>query len=248
MKLNNKVALITGSASGMGRAMTILFAQNGAKVLACDISDQSGDAQLLGAGAITPHKLDVSSREQVEAAIDLAVKTYGRLDILVNNAGVMDGMMPVGELSDQLWDRVMKINLNGVMYACRKAIPLMEAQGGGVIVNTASAGGLHGCRAGAAYTASKFAVVGLTQNIGYMYAQKGIRCNAVCPGAVATNIGVGTGSASEFGGARAMTGMGTNPRVGSPEEIAAAALFLASDDASFVNGTTLVVDGGWTAY
>jgi Dehydrogenases with different specificities (related to short-chain alcohol dehydrogenases) len=248
MKLNNKVAIITGTASGMGRSMAILFAKNGAKVIACDIADQTGDADFASAGEVITQKLDVSNRAAVEAVIDFAVEKYGKLDILVNNAGIMDNMMPVSEVSDALWEKVLQINLNGVMYACRKAIVQMEAQGSGVIINTASAGGLLGCRAGAAYTASKFAVVGLSKNIGYMYAQKGIRCNAICPGAVETNIASSMRQPSEFGAARAMSGMGTNPRTGSADEIAAVALFLASDESSFVNGATIAVDGGWSAY
>ena len=248
MKLKNKVALITGTASGMGRAIAILFAQNGAKVIACDLADQTGNADFAQADQIITQKLDVSDREAVEAVIDLAIEKFGRLDILVNNAGIMDNMMPVSEVSDALWDKVLQINLNGVMYACRKAIPQMEKQGGGAIINTASAGGLLGCRAGAAYTSSKFAVVGLSKNIGYMYAQKGIRCNAICPGAVETNIASSMRQPSEFGAARAMSGMGTNPRTGSADEIATVALFLASDDSSFVNGATITADGGWSAY
>ena len=124
----------------------------------------------------------------------------------------------------------------------------MIEKGAGVIVNTASVGGLFGSRAGAAYTVSKFGIVGLTKNVGFMYAQNGIRCNAICPGAVDTEISVGIKNPSQFGIGRAMSGMGTNPRQGSAEEIAKAALFLASDDASFINGATITVDGGWSAY
>ena len=118
----------------------------------------------------------------------------------------------------------------------------------GSIINTASVGGLFGCRAGAAYTASKFAVVGLTKNIGFMYAKEGIRCNAICPGSIITNIAAGLSNASEFGMARSGAGVPLSPRMGQPEEIANTALFLASDESSFINGTTVTVDGGWTAY
>ena len=172
MKLENKVAIVTGAGSGMGKAIAGLFAKEGAKVIASDINEtgvkdliaSSGDI----AGEIVFSQTDVSNRNQVETMIDLAVNKYGKLDVLVNNAGVLDKMYSVTEVEDEFWDKVMSININSVMYACRKAIPIMMKNGGGSIINTASVGGLFGCRAGAAYTASKFAVVGLTKNIGFM--------------------------------------------------------------------------------
>ena len=252
MKLENKVAIVTGAGSGMGKAIAGLFAKEGAKVIASDINEtgvkdliaSSGDI----AGEIVFSQTDVSNRNQVETMIDLAVNKYGKLDVLVNNAGVLDKMYSVTEVEDEFWDKVMSININSVMYACRKAIPIMMKHGGGSIINTASVGGLFGCRAGAAYTASKFAVVGLTKNIGFMYAKEGIRCNAICPGSIITNIAAGLSNASEFGIARSGAGVPLSPRMGQPEEIANTALFLASDESSFINGTTVTVDGGWTAY
>lgn len=252
MKLENKVAIVTGAGSGMGKAIAELFAKEGAKVIAADINDisvkeliaSSGNA----AGEIIFSQTDVSNRNQVEAMVDLAVDKYGKLDVLVNNAGVMDKMYPVTEIEDELWNKVMDINVNSIMYACRKAIPIMMKNGGGSIINTASIGGLFGCRAGAAYAASKFAAVGLTKNIGFMYAKEGIRCNAICPGGVNTNMLAGLSDVSEFGRVRTGVGVPLNPRVGQPEEIANIALFLASDDSSFINGTTITADAGWTAY
>ena len=252
MKLENKVAIVTGAGSGMGKAIAGLFAKEGAKVIASDINEtgvkdliaSSGDI----AGEIVFSQTDVSNRNQVEAMIDLAVNKYGKLDVLVNNAGVLDQMYSVTEVEDEFWDKVMDINVNSVMYACRKAIPIMMKNGCGSIINTASVGGLFGCRAGAAYTASKFAVVGLTKNIGFMYAKEGIRCNAICPGSIITNIAAGLSNASECGMARSGAGVPLSPRMGQPEEIANTALFLASDESSFINGTTVTVDGGWTAY
>lgn len=259
MRLENQIAVITGAGSGMGRAMAELFALEGAQVIAADINTKGVDelndelaARGVAHGEITPCKTDVCSREEVEAMVDLAIERYGRLDTLVNNAGIMDSMMPVTELTDELWDKVLDVNLRSIMYACRHAIPLMmkekEGRAGGRIINTASVGGLNGCRAGAAYTASKFGVVGLTRNIGFMYATKGIRCNAICPGGIETNIGLGLRAPSSFGLERATSGIGSNPRNGSAEEVAKVALFLASDESSFVNGTTITVDGGWTAF
>lgn len=252
MKLENKVAIVTGAGSGMGKAIAGLFAKEGAKVIASDINE-TGVKELIAssgdiAGEIVFSQTDVSNRSQVEAMIDLAVNKYGKLDVLVNNAGVLDKMYSVTEVEDEFWDKVMGVNVNSVMYACRKAIPIMMENGGGSIINTASVGGLFGCRAGAAYTASKFAVVGLTKNIGFMYAKEGIRCNAICPGSIITNIAAGLSNASEFGMARSGAGVPLSPRMGQPEEIANTALFLASDESSFINGTTVTVDGGWTAY
>ena len=172
--------------------------------------------------------------------IDTAITLYGKLDILVNNAGIMDGFEPVGEVSNDRWEKVFAVNVNGPMYASRKAIAHFLEQGGGSIINIASIGGLQGGRAGAAYVASKHAVIGLTKNTAFMYAKKGIRCNAVAPGAVATNIAQSMGGdISTFGQQTTGVGMAINPAFGMPEQIASVALFLASDDASFVNGSDL---------
>lgn len=251
MRLQNDVAIITGAASGMGREMAKLFALKGAKVVAADLNDRGVNeliGELNGAGEVAFFKADVSDRNNVEQMIDFAISRYGKLDILVNNAGIMDDMMPVTEVEDDLWRRVMEINLYGVMYACRYAIPRMIDAGGGRIINIASVGGLNGSRAGVAYTAAKHGVVGLTKNIGFMYAEKGIRCNAIAPGGVRTNIGAGMKNVSQFGIARASACAATMPREAEAAEIAQIALFLAGDASSFVNGTVIVADGGWTAY
>lgn len=252
MKLQNKVAIVTGAGSGVGKAIAELFAREGAKVVVSDIDKESADEVVeaitfTGGNAIAV-VADVAKEEDVQNLVDTTVYKYGTLDILVNNAGIMDNFVPAGAVTDELWEKVFGINVTGAMRMIRKALPIFEAKHSGVIVNIASAGGLLGSRAGAAYTASKHAVVGLTKNVGFQYAELGVRCNAVAPGAVNTNIGTTIFAPHTFGMERAMAGMNLNPRTGEPEEIAKVALFLASDDSSFVNGTVITADAGWTAY
>ena len=252
MKLQGKVAIVTGSASGIGKATAILFAAEGAKVVVSDINlagaQQTAATITEKGGTASAVSTNVAKEEDIAALIDTAVKNYSTLDVLVNNAGIMDDFSPLGEMSDAIWDKVFAVNAGGPMRAIRKALPIFLAKGGGSIINIASIGGIFGCRAGAAYTASKHAVVGLTRSTAYMYADKGIRCNAIAPGAVETNIGTSIHNPSQFGSSRALKGMNLNPRLGKPEEIAAAALFLACSDSSLINGTVLVADSGWTAY
>lgn len=250
-KLENKTAIITGAASGMGKAMAHLFAAEGANVIVADLKQNEIDevVNLITQSGGKAHGVvcNVAIETDIKNMIDTAVSKYNTLDVLVNNAGVMDDFFPVDQVSNELWNKVMNINVNGPFYSCRLAVPIMLKQGSGSIINIASVGGLNGSRAGAAYSTSKHAVVGLTKNIGFMYAQKGIRCNAIAPGGVNTNIGKGM-NPNEFGYSRAILGMGTMPRMGEADEIAKTALFLACNDSSFVNGTVLTADGGWTAY
>ncbi|MWV42429.1 glucose 1-dehydrogenase [Paenibacillus sp. HJL G12] len=254
MKLQDKVAVITGAGSGMGKEMALLFGREGAKLVLADISQATLDQVVAevkdNGGSAVGVLANVAKEEDVQNMIDTAVNTYGSLDVLVNNAGIMDKMTPVTDVTDELWERVISINATGPMRAIRKALPIMIKQGKGVIVNTASVGGLYGSRAGAAYTASKHAVVGLTKNVGFQYADAGIRCNAIAPGGVETNIMADAGDMNmeSRGLKKAMSGAGFNPRNGQPSEIAKVALFLASDDSSFVNGTVITADAGWTAY
>lgn len=254
MKLSGKYAIVTGASSGMGKEIAYQFAKEGAKVLAVARSieklQELSESVKSFSGEVIPYQADISVKEQVEGMIDAAVNQFGKLDILVNNAGIMDDFSPIGEVSDEMFEKVMAVNFFGVFYATRLAIPVFLEEGSGVIINTASVGGLHGARAGLAYTVSKHAVVGLTKNTGFMYAKQNIRCNAICPGAVDTNIGKGVFMKDINMEAMnlVMAGMGTNPKNGQPEEIASVAVFLASDESKFINGQCIPVDGGWTAY
>lgn len=252
MKLKGKVAIVTGAGSGMGKEISRLYAQEGAKVVMVDMNravlDNAASELKANGGEVIAVRANVTKEEDIQNMIDTAVNTFGSLDILVNNAGIMDGMVPAAEVTDELWERVLGVNVTGPMRAIRKALPIMIKQGHGVIVNTASVGGLFGSRAGAAYTASKHAIVGLTKNVGYQYANQGIRCNAIAPGGVKTNIMPEGSYVNPFGAERAMAGMNVNPRMGEASEIAQVALFLASDDSSFINGTVITADAGWTAY
>ncbi len=252
MKLEDKVAVVTGAGSGMGRAIAILFAREGARVVVSDMNLETAqavvDTIMVEGGTAVAVTANVAREDDVQALIHSAVSTYGTLDILVNNAGIMDNFTPAGAVTDELWERVFAVNATGPMRTIRASLPLFTEKGSGVIINIASAGGLLGSRAGAAYTASKHAIVGLTKNVGFQYAKLGVRCNAIAPGAVNTNIGTTIFNPDAFGMERAMAGMGLNPRVGEPEEIASVALFLASDDSSFVNATVITADAGWTAY
>jgi NAD(P)-dependent dehydrogenase (short-subunit alcohol dehydrogenase family) len=251
MKLKDKVAVVTGAASGMGKAIAELYAKESAKVIVADLNIEGAEEVVknitANGGVAKAVQVNVAKLEDIENMIDTAVNEYGTLDILVNNAGIMDGFQPVGEIEDERWDLIFDVNTKGVMRAMRKAIPIFLEKGKGVIINTASTGGLNGAHAGAAYGASKHAVIGLTKNTGYMYANKGIRCNAIAPGGVATNIVASMKGVSEFGMERTKAVQGVMPRIGQPEEIANVALFLASDESSFINGAVITADGGWTA-
>ena len=236
----------------MGRAIALLFAQEGAKLVVADINQESIDnvvEEIKRKGGDAKGILaDVMVEKDVEAMIDLAVKNYETLDILVNNAGIMDNFLPAEDLTNDMWNRVMAVNLTGPMMAIRYTLPIFIEKKKGIIINNASIGGLFGSRAGAAYTASKHALIGLTKNVGFQYAEKGIRCNAIATGGVDTNIGTTINNPNKFGMNRVMSGSDNNPRIGSSEEVAKIALFLASEDSSFINASIITADAGWTAY
>lgn len=249
MQLKDRVALITGGGSGMGQAMAKMFAANGAKVAVVDIDEVSANAtaeMLVRAGArAIALQCDVSSAASVGAAVTRAGDAFGPIAILCSNAGVLDGYAPVLDTSEDLWDRIIDVNLKGMYLTARAVLPQMIERGGGVIINTASIAGLVAGGGGAAYTASKHGVIGLTRQISFDYGASGIRANAICPGAVETGM---TKAILESGDAAVMEAVRSVPagRHAQPDEIANLALFLASDDSSFMHGAAVVIDGGWT--
>lgn len=247
LSLNGKTAIVTGASSGLGAAIALLFAEYGAKVIALARREDRLKSLAEQNSNIIPVTADVTKAEDLTKVMEVAKDAT----ILVNNAGIMDNMLPVGEMTDEVWDNVMAVNLRSVMTYSRAFIQNFQAtkKQSGNIINIASMAGLTGGRGGAAYVTSKHAVIGLTKNTAYMYATEGIRCNAICPGSVGTEI-VQTSmqNPSEFGYGRAKLGMGNIPRFGTPDEVANLALFLASDASSLVNGAIITADAGWTAY
>ena len=254
MKLKGKVAVVTGASSGMGREIAYVFAKEGAVVYAAarrlekleELAEKTKDFE----GKIIPVSSNLINQEDAEKLIEYAYSDSGKLDILVNNAGIMDDFSGVGDVNDEMMNKVFDLNVFAPFYTSRKAVNIFLKEGRGVIVNIASIGGLYGARAGAVYTASKHALVGLTKNTGYMYAKKNIRCNAICPGAIETDIGSGEymKHVNQDGMNTIMANIGGNPRSGSPAEIAEIAVFLASDESSLINGQCLAADAGWTAF
>ena len=253
MRLKDKVAVITGAGSGMGRAMANLFATEGATIVAGEWNQATLDEVVAEVGAaggtITGVQGNIAERVDAEAIVQAALDTYGRVDVLVNNAGVMDQNEAVGDVDDATWDRVLHVNLYGAMYLTRKAVNAMAEKGSGSIINIASIGGITGSVAGVSYTVSKHGVIGLTRSTAYLYAQKGVRCNAILPGAVQTNIqqSMDPSKVDEWATQRLNLSYGMIPAQLEAGDIARLALFLASDESRFVNGATITADGGWRA-
>jgi NAD(P)-dependent dehydrogenase (short-subunit alcohol dehydrogenase family) len=250
MRLKDKVAVITGAGSGMGRAMAELFVREGAKVVAADWHTEAV-AEVVASigGSIVPVTANVAEEAECTAMIDRAITAFGRIDVLVNNAGVMDLFQAVGDVDNAMWRRVMSVNVDGPMFAMRKAAPLMLAQGSGAIINIASVAGVGGGSAGAAYTASKHALIGLTRSTAFQYAKLGVRCNAIASGGVNTNIMQSIDPARIDQAALGRLGAyhATNPGMLEPVDLANLALFLASDDARHINGAIIPADMGWRA-
>jgi NAD(P)-dependent dehydrogenase (short-subunit alcohol dehydrogenase family) len=249
-QLTGKVALVTGGASGIGRATALTFAREDAKLIIADMQEDGGQQTVhmimeQGGEAIFV-KTDVSQAVEVQALISHAVKTYGRLDCVHNNAGIPGGGYALtAEYPEDTWQQVIAVNLTGVWLCMKYEIPHMLRQGSGAIVNTASAWGVVGAPGASAYVASKHGVVGLTKTAALEYAQQGIRVNCVCPGVIHTPM-TARGLSDPERRARIIA---TEPmgRVGTPEEVAEAVVWLCSDAASFVTGHAMTVDGGFVA-
>ena len=251
-RLSNKVAIVTGAAIGIGKVAASLFAREGAKVVVVDINERLGQQvveaiQSAGGEAIFV-QTDLTQAEDVHRLVERTWQTYQRLDVLYNNAGI-NHFARIADTEEADWDRVLDTNVKSVYLTAKFAIPLMKASGGGVIINTASAAALVGLRNLAAYTASKGAVLALTRNIALDYAADKIRCVALCPGVTATEMTERVIQSDPDPVAARERFDRVIPRgsMAQPEEIARVALFLASDDSSYVTGAAIPVDGGYTA-
>jgi NAD(P)-dependent dehydrogenase (short-subunit alcohol dehydrogenase family) len=262
MTLKDRVAVVTGAGSGLGRAIAQMLASRGAAVAAVDLDEATArdTAQLIvkAGGRATSVRADMSQAGDIDRAVSGAVRDLGPLDIMVNNAGILDGYLDVDEMDEQVWRQVIDIDLTGVFLGCKRALREMLPRGRGRIINMASAAGLNGTGGGAAYIAAKHGVVGLTRQMAVVYAARGITVNCVCPGPILTNLrahsqqilGPGAGDMSARGIAvnddqvRALI---PAQRRGTAEDIASAVCFLASDEAGYITGESLSVDGGWRA-
>lgn len=252
MRLSEKVVILTGASSGIGEATALRFAEEGAKLV---IVARSGDklekiAEKASAfpGEVHPIVGDVSKKEDIENVVNKTIELFGRIDILINNAGILDNYLSADNMTDEVWNKVLDVNLTGPMRLTREVLKYMEKQKHGNIINTSSVGGLYGGRGGLAYVASKHALIGMTKHIGFMFQDKGIRCNAIAPGSIGTEIGLKVTNPNMSVLNKLMKHFELFPQTGEPNEIANIILFLASEESSFINGTTIVADGGWTAF
>jgi NAD(P)-dependent dehydrogenase (short-subunit alcohol dehydrogenase family) len=253
--------VVTGGESGIGRGISEAFAAEGAQVVIGGQLDEQGrdtvSAIEKAGGKARFVKTDVSRWDDMDRLVGGAIEAHGRLDAMVNNAGVFDGFASVLETTEALWDRLLAINLKGQFFGCKRALQYMVPKGQGRIINMASVGGLKGGADGASYTASKFAIVGLTKQIATTYAANGITCNAVCPGVIQTQIRANSAAILGSAAPNMQVGVGADPdgykrlvpaqRRGRPDEVAGLVLYLASERAGYINGQALSIDGGWSA-
>lgn len=249
-EFHDKTVLITGGGGGIGRATALAFARAGAHLLISDLDLAAAEATTrlvieAGGEAYAQH-CDVTNPEEVEALIAGTLERFGRLDCAINNAGIEAGNQATARLPIDIWERTINVNLSGVFYCMRSEITAMRDRGG-VIVNIASVLGLVGFAGASAYVAAKHGVIGLTKTAALEYAQRGIRINAVCPGFVATAMLDRIGVTDDPERMAMVAGLHAMGRLGQPEEVTGAILYLCSDAATFVTGQTLVVDGGYTA-
>lgn len=246
MSFTGKVVVVTGAGSGMGRSMVHEFGQRGARVVALDINEATARESIaaLGSDALAL-ALDVSDAESVDRVMAEALDWAGRVDVLCNNAGVVDSFRPAHEIPLAEWHRILAVDLTGPFLMARSVIPTMLAQGSGVIINTASISSFSAGGGGTAYTAAKHGVLGLTRQLTFDYGRQGIRVNAICPGATLTGLTVPEGGSDYLPDSEPEIARTPAGRWGRPEEIAKLAAFLASDDADFIHGAAMVIDGGW---
>lgn len=249
MRLANRVAVITGAGSGMGQAMAVEFVAEGARVVAIDLRPEAAQATvnlIEDPSKIIAVTADVSNEDDVARAITTAIEQFGAVDIVCNNAGILDDYTIAEETTTELWNRIIGVNLTGPFFMSRAVLPHMVQRGKGVIINTASISAFIAGGGGGAYTASKHGVLGLTRQLAFEYGSKGVRVNAICPGAIHTGMTdhllTPEGRNEHVDAAIAGTPAG---RWGKPVEIARLAVYLASDDADFIHGAAYVIDGGW---
>lgn len=253
MRLKNKVALITGATAGMGYSIAELFAKEGASVVLMarrkEILDDLVYKIKANGGKAVASPGDITKQEDVDLAVKTAIDEFGKLDIAINNAGILDAITPVGDVDDDLWNKVLDVNLTGPMRICRAVIPEMLKNGAGSIVTISSIGGLCGKVSGAAYTASKHGVIGLSNSTAWMYAKQNIRSNIIAPGFVDTEMSQSLvpEQCNEQGLGQCVPAYEISPRTGEATEIAELTLFLASDEAKIVSGAVVKADSGWMA-
>ena len=243
-ELDGKVAVITGAGSGMARAAAAVFVREGARVLAADISGREDETAAALGGAAVPFRVDVTDEPRVEAMFGAAMEAFGRVDAVLNVAGVA-GAQPVADVTLDDYERIMAVDLRGVMLGTKHGIRAMVPGGGGVILNWSSIGGMNGSRIPTSvYSAAKAGVIAFTKAAAVEYGEQGIRANAICPGFIETEMSGGKGAAERF---PALVAGSALKRAGQPEEVAELASFLASDRAAYITGAVVAIDGGTTA-
>jgi NAD(P)-dependent dehydrogenase (short-subunit alcohol dehydrogenase family) len=259
--LSGRVAAITGGETGIGLGISKALAEAGAHVFIGGLLEEAGALSVeeirKAGGKAEFRKTDVRHADQIEALVEAASAATGRLDIMVNNAGVFDGFASCLETTERLWNQVIDINLRGVFFGCQSALRRMVPQRYGRIINTSSVGGLRGSADGLSYTASKWGIIGLTKQATCVYAEHGITINAICPGVIATEIRRNSATVLGPDAPDMQRGVGVDPdafkrnvpvkRRGTAREIGEAVVFLASDQAAYINGQAIAIDGGWTA-
>lgn len=251
LSMAGKVAVVTGASMGIGRAVALAFAREGARVVVADVVEEGAQETVRlvreagSQGAFV--RADVSSLADVQGMVNQAVQLYGRLDYACNNAGIGGAQAPTGQYPEDAWDKVIAVNLTGVFLCCKYEIQQMLKNGGGAIVNMASILGQVGFAQSSAYVSAKHGVVGLTKNVALEYATQGIRCNAVCPAFIVTPLLERAGLTTDPALNAWLVGLHPVKRLGQPEEVAGAVVWLCSDRASFVTGEAMLIDGGYVA-